>query len=81
MLPPSLSLVKRGWWRARWDLNPGPPAPQASVIIRTRLRAPATKLLPSPEIKGRIVNTLLKLKNSGLEEQTVKIAGFYLNHI
>jgi hypothetical protein len=28
-----------GEWRARWDLNPGPPAPQASVIIRTRLRA------------------------------------------
>ena len=26
-------------WRARWDLNPGPPAPQAGVIIRTRRRA------------------------------------------
>src|SRR4030066_1846548 len=31
---------RRKNWRARWDLNPGPPAPQASVIIRTRLRAP-----------------------------------------
>ena len=26
-------------WRARWDLNPGPPAPQAGVIIRTRRQA------------------------------------------
>jgi len=24
---------------------------------------------------------LLKLKNGGLEERTVKIVGFYLNHI
>ncbi len=31
-------------WRARWDLNPGPPAPQASVIIRTRLRAHTDRL-------------------------------------
>ena len=26
-------------WRARWDLNPGSPAPQASVLIQTRPRA------------------------------------------
>ena len=26
-------------WRARWDLNPGPPAPQADVIFQARLRA------------------------------------------
>src|SRR4030042_565023 len=25
--------------RARWDLNPGSPAPQASVLIQPRLRA------------------------------------------
>ena len=29
----SVSLLKG--WRARWDLNPGSPAPQAGVIIRT----------------------------------------------
>ena len=48
-------------WRARWDLNPGSPAPQAGVIIRTRRRAQ----LFTQKIEGRIVNTLLKLKNSG----------------
>ena len=55
--------------------------PKASVIIRTRLRAPTTRLVPPPEIKGGIVNTLLKLKNNGLEEQTVKIIGYYLKHL
>jgi Ran GTPase-activating protein (RanGAP) involved in mRNA processing and transport len=33
------------------------------------------------DVKGRIVTTLLKLKNNGLEEQTVKIIGYYLNHL
>ncbi len=28
-------------WRARWDLNPGPPAPQAGVIIRQHGKNPA----------------------------------------
>jgi hypothetical protein len=32
-------------------------------------------------VKGKIINTLLKLKNTGLEEQTVKIVGFYLKHL
>jgi hypothetical protein len=72
-------------WRARWDLNPGSPAPQASVLIQPRLRAPSTRLLYSDninaDVKGKIINTLLKLKNNGLEEQTVKIVGFYLNHL
>jgi len=66
-------------------LNPGSPAPQASVLIQPRLRAPSTRLLYSSninaDIKGRIINTLLKLKNNGLEEQTVKIVGYYLNHL
>ncbi len=62
-------------------MNPGSPAPQASVIIRTRLRAQTTRLAPSPQVKGKIVNTLLKLKNSGLQEQTFKILGFYLRHL
>jgi hypothetical protein len=62
-------------------LNPGSPAPQASVLIRTRLRALLTRLVPSPEVKGKILNTLLKLKNSGLEEQTVKVIGYYLTQI
>ncbi len=32
-------------------------------------------------MEGKIVNTLLKLKNNGMEERTVKIIGFYLNHL
>jgi integrase len=72
-------------WRARGDLNPRSPAPQASVLIQTRLRAPSARLLYSdninPNIKGKIINTLLKLKNNGLEEQTVKIIGYYLKHL
>jgi hypothetical protein len=59
----SVLLLLKGW-RARWDLNPGPPAPQAGVIIRTRRRA--QRLFMPRNLKGRIVNTLLKLKNSGL---------------
>jgi hypothetical protein len=61
-------------------LNPGPPAPQADVLILTRLRAHSTSLL-RPETDGRILNTLIKLRSSGLEEQTVKIIGYYLKHI
>jgi hypothetical protein len=35
-------------------------------------------LAPSSEVKSKILNTLVKLKNSGLQEQTIKIVGFYL---
>jgi hypothetical protein len=60
-------------------------SPKASVLIQPRLRAPSTRLLYSQninaDVKGEIINTLLKLKNNGLEEQTVKIVGFYLNHL
>jgi hypothetical protein len=35
----------------------------------------------NPDAKGKIIGTLLKLKNDGLEEQTVKVVGFYLNHL
>ena len=66
-------------------MNPGSPAPQASVLIQPRLRAPSTRLLYSeninPDVRGKIINTLLKLKNNGLEEQTVKVIGFYLKHL
>ena len=66
-------------------MNPGSPAPQADVLILTRLRAPRTRLLYSDninaDVKAGIINTLLKLRNNGLEEQTVKIIGFYLNHL
>ena len=38
--PSIVYFYYKNGWRARWDLNPGPPAPQAGVIIRTRRRAP-----------------------------------------
>jgi hypothetical protein len=52
-------------------LNPGPPAPQASVIIRTRLRAPTTRLYDK-QIEEAIINTLVKLKVSGIQNGTLK---------
>jgi len=58
---------------------------KASVLIQPRLRAPSTRLLYSSninaDVKGRIINTLLRLKNNGLEEQPVKIVSYYLNHL
>jgi integrase len=60
-------------------------SPKTSVLIQPRLRAPSARLLYSnninADVKGKIINTLLKLKNNGLEEQTVKIVGYYLNHL
>ncbi len=53
-------------------MNPGPPAPQASVIIRTRLRAHTTRLYDKPKSEQAIINTLVKLKASGIEDGTLK---------
>ena len=48
-------------WRVRGDLNPGPPAPQASVLIlaRPRTHQPRSR----PYVAGKIINTLFQLKN------------------
>ena len=53
-------------------MNPGPPAPQAGVIIRQHGKFPVIldlsivlddePILLRPKFRGRIVNTLLKLK-------------------
>ena len=69
------------WW-GRWDLNPGSPTPQAGILNQSRdagtsihdnspnpdiqaIRRPhGTSLRPS--VEGRIVNTLIRLKGSGL---------------
>jgi hypothetical protein len=60
--------ISKKKWRARWDLNPGPPAPQASVIIRTRLRAHRDRLryycVPKYEV--------FSLRNSFVSEMSVK---------
>jgi hypothetical protein len=67
-----------GGWRARWDLNPGPPAPQAGVIIRTRRQAP---FMCPQKSEGRVVNTLLELKNSGSKKARdgVKVSSFLVH--
>ena len=55
------------------------------VLVQPRLRAPRMRLPYSnninPDVKGKIFKTLLKIKNDGLEEQTVKIVGYCLNHL
>ena len=49
-------------------MNPGPPAPQAGVIIRTRRRALQTGLYKNADI---IIKTLEKLRASGLDQGTL----------
>jgi hypothetical protein len=48
-------------------------SPKTSVLIQPRLRAPSTRLLYSSninaDVKGKIINTLLKLKNNGLDSR------------
>ena len=66
-------------WRARGDLNPGSPAPQASVLILTRPRAQKQGLRVSSNEK--IVNTLLRLRNSGLAKGTLRNISFNLKHL
>ena len=62
-------------------MNPGSPAPQASVLILTRPRAQNTGLRCFESIKGKIVTTLIKLKNRGLAEGTLRNISFNLKHL
>ena len=55
-------------------MNPGPPAPQASVMIQPRLRALFTGLRRN----SNIINTLLKLKASGLHDGTLRSISYSL---
>jgi hypothetical protein len=57
-------------------LNPGPPAPQAGVIIRTRRQAPETRLYD----KAKLLNVLAKLKVSGLGEGTLRTLNINLEN-
>ena len=50
-------------WRARWDLNPGPPAPQAGVIIRTRRRAQRLSLKTKEQSNKYFVCSYLTLNS------------------
>ena len=61
--------LSQGQWRARWDLNPGPPAPQAGVIIRQHTEFPVIQdfhivLDDEPayaEYNQRIIKTLQQM--------------------
>ncbi len=55
-------------------MNPGPPAPQAGVIIRTRRQAPETRLYD----KTQVLNVLAKLKASGIGEGTLRTLEYQL---
>ena len=65
--------------RARWDLNPGPPAPQAGVIIRTRRRAHNTGLCYKYE--PEIIKTLLTMQNNGLKQGTLRAVSYQLKYL
>ncbi len=80
-------------------MNPRPPAPQASVLIRTRRQALFTGLRPknngqnnklikltglgrkNHENENQIINTLLKLKASGLKNSTLKNINWILTRL
>jgi len=58
-------------------LNPGSPAPQAGILNHARLRPLHTGLRPST-IEGKIINTLIRLKNSGLTEGSLRTVSYNL---
>ena len=64
-------------------MNPGPPAPQAGVIIRTRRRAPDTGLLPQflPKYETEIIKTLLTMQTNGLKEGTLRSVNYQLKYL
>jgi hypothetical protein len=67
-------------WRARGDLNPRSPAPKASALIHTRLRALSTGLRPKNN-EELILNTLIKLKGSGLSKGTLRNISYTLKSL
>jgi integrase len=68
-------------------LNPGSPAPQASVLIQPRLRARLDTCLTNvikpipPQIEANIINTIIKLKSAGFEESTLKYTNYKLRQL
>jgi hypothetical protein len=72
-------------------LNPGSPAPQASILIQSRASGTRTQGPDSlPRLRARtqgilhedrIINTLLQMKNSGLSEATLATASLKLNQL
>jgi integrase len=68
-------------------LNPGSPAPQASVLIQPRLRAhsdtgPEKQINPiSIKTEQTIIDTILALRNEGRTETTIKQVNYKLREI
>ncbi len=60
-------------------MNPGPPAPQAGVIIRTRRRALNMGLCYKYEIE--IIKTLLTMKSNRLKEGTLRAVNYQLKYL
>ena len=56
------------------------PSPKTSVLIRARLRAHTTRLWVLEHI-GKIVSTLIKLKNKSLTEGTLRNTSFQLKYL
>jgi len=78
-------------------LNPGSPAPQAGILVQTRRRPHGTSQRPClnvedfhiksssfsqrPLLKGKIINTLIKLKSIGLSESTLEHVSYRLSYL
>ena len=65
--------------RARWDLNPGSPAPQASVLIQSRPRALFTGLRRKNNDKNPIINTPTGLRRNNKNKNRKAHAKLLLN--
>jgi len=77
-----MAELKVFWW-GRWDLNPGPPTPQAGILNHSRQELmektavpPTSCLLDDDPFKTglglseAVINALIKLKSSGLTKST-----------
>jgi integrase len=77
------------WW-GRWDLNPGPPAPQAGILdqnVQNCTKIPtfhqdtdSSRRRPQ-QYNELIINTLINAKSLGKSENTVKSISFSLKQL
>jgi integrase len=75
-------LTWQFWW-GRWDLNPGPPTPQAGILNHSRRELmekatviPASRLLDddpqTTKNENLIINTIITAKSNGKADNTLK---------
>jgi len=60
-------------------LNPGPPAPQAGILVQARRRPQSTRQIPKNE--ELIINTLIFLKANARKESTIKETSYRLKRL